>query len=50
MAKYTKEQVIIWLELVSDATDVDIADEEGLAQAAIEYIKATMPVVEGDDA
>jgi hypothetical protein len=47
---YTKEQVISWLELIVDGTDYDVADEEGLAQAAIEYIKATMPVVEGDDA
>jgi hypothetical protein len=47
---YTKEQVISWLELIVDGTDYDVDDEENLAQAAIEYIKATMPVVEGDDA
>jgi hypothetical protein len=50
MHEYSKEEVIAWLELICDSADVDIEDEEGLARAAIEYLKATMPALEGDDA
>jgi hypothetical protein len=50
MPQYTKEQVIQWLEFICDGTDYDIEDEEGLARAAIEYLKASMPALEGDTA
>jgi hypothetical protein len=50
MPEYTKEEVIVWLGLICDGADVDIEDEEGLARAAIEYLKATMPALEGDSA
>jgi hypothetical protein len=51
MTKYSKEQVIAWLELIRDGIvyEGDI-DEEDFAEAAIEYLKASMPAIEGDDA
>jgi hypothetical protein len=50
MPEYTKEEVIAWLMKIQDDDEFDYAmPYDALAQAAIDYIKATMPALEGDD-
>jgi hypothetical protein len=49
MHEYSKEEVIAWLEKIQNDDEFDYAAPyDALAQAAIDYIKATMPALEGD--
>jgi hypothetical protein len=51
MHEYTKEEVIAWLKKIQNDDEFDYAmPYDALAQAAIEYIEATMPALEGDTA
>jgi hypothetical protein len=49
MPEYSKEEVIAWLKKIQDDDEFDYAmPYDALAQAAIEYLRATLPALEGD--
>jgi hypothetical protein len=48
-AKYPQDEVISWLEDIAKGSYHPTADNEGMAKAAIEYLKASL-ALEGDNA